>query len=181
MKIHAQTHPQLTRLAELIEPIDVAMLTTRASDDTLHTRPMTPLEMDDSGAFWFFTSRDADVLDGRGPVSLAFADPDRSVYVAVSGEAELVDDRARAHELWTAAARPWFPDGPDSEQLALLCVHPNSADTWDGPHGKLMRILAMAASVAAARPIGLGEHEHVDPSPDDGSDTGPLGPFPAVT
>lgn len=181
MKIQEQTHPQLTRLAELVAPIDVAMLTTRSRDDTLTARPMTPLEMDEAGHFWFFTARDSEVFDGRGPVGLTFVDPAKSIYVAVAGEAALVEDRARMKELWTAAARPWFPDGPDSPDLALLCVQPTSADTWEGPHSKVLRILAMAASVAAARPIGLGDHDRVDPRPTDTSDTGPLGPFPAVT
>lgn len=181
MKIRPQTHPQLTRLAELVEPIDVAMLTTRARNDELTSRPMTPLEMDEAGSFWFFAPRDSEVFDGRGPVSLVFVDPAKSVYVAVGGEAALVEDRERMHALWTALARPWFPDGPDSAGLALLCIRPTSADTWEGPHSKVLRILAMAASVAAARPIGLGDHDHVDPSPTDTSDSGPLGPFPAVT
>lgn len=179
MKIRTQTHPQLTRLAELVEPIDVAMLTTRERDDELASRPMTPLEMDETGAFWFFTTRDSQVFDGRGPVSLTFVDPGKSIYVAVGGEAELVEDRARMRELWTAKARPWFPDGPDSPDLALLCVRPNRADTWEGPHSKVLRILAMAASVAAARPIGLGGHDHVDPV--GRPEGGPLGPLPAGT
>lgn len=180
MKIRTQTHPQLQRLAELVEPIDVAMLTTRARDDELASRPMTPLEMDEAGHFWFFTTRDSAVFDGRGPVSLAFVDPSKSVYVHVGGDAALVEDRERMHELWTAMARPWFPEGPDSPDLALLCIRPTSADTWEGPHSKVLRVLAMAASVAAARPIGLGDHDHVAP-PTDTSDAGPLGPFPAVT
>lgn len=175
MKIQTQSHPQLTRLAELVEPIDVAMLTTRERDDELVSRPMTPLEMDETGAFWFFTTRDCGVFDGRGPVNLAFVDPSKSVYVAIGGEAELVEDRARMRELWTAMARPWFPGGPESPDLALLCVRPNRADTWEGPHSKVLRILAMAASVAAARPIGLGDHDRVDP------EGGPLGPLPAGT
>lgn len=180
MKIQKQTHPQLSRLAELVAPIDVAMLTTRSRNDELTSRPMTPLEMDETGQFWFFTARDSEVFDGRGPVSLAFVDPGKSVYVTVGGEAALVEDRERIRALWTPMARPWFPDGPDSPDLALLCVRPNSADTWEGPHSKVLRVLAMAASVAAARPIGLGDHDHVAP-PTDTSDTGPLGPFPAAT
>lgn len=180
MKIRQQTHPQLARLAELVEPIDVAMLTTRARNDELMSRPMTPLEMDEAGQFWFFTTRDSEVFDGRGPVGLAFVDPAKSVYVSVAGEAALVEDRERMRALWTAMARPWFPQGPDSPELALLCIRPLSADTWEGPQSKVLRVLAMAASVAAARPIGLGDHDHVAP-PTDTSDTGPLGPFPAVT
>lgn len=180
MKIRPQTHPQLSKLGEIVAPIEVAMLTTRSADDVLTSRPMTPLEMDESGTFWFFTTRDSDALDGRGPVGLAFVDPAKSIYVAVAGEAALVEDRERIRALWTPMARPWFPDGPDSPDLVLLAVRAMHADTWEGPHSKVLRLLAMAASVAAARPIGLGDHDRVDPG-GDASDTGPLGPFPAVT
>lgn len=180
MKIRPQTHPQLARLAELVEPMAVAMLTTRSPDDELTSRPMAPLEMDEAGHFWFFAARDSGVFDGRGPVCLAFVDPAKSVYVSVGGDAALVEDRERMRALWTAMARPWFPEGPDAPDLALLCIRPTHADTWEGPHSKVLRILAMAASVAAARPIGLGDHDRVTP-PTDTSDAGPLGPFPAVT
>ena len=113
MKIRPQTHPQLSKLGEIVAPIEVAMLTTRGADDVLTSRPMTPLEMDESGTFWFFTTRDSDALDGRGPVGLVFVDPAKSIYVAVAGEAALVEDRERIRALWTPMARPWFPDGPD--------------------------------------------------------------------
>ena len=60
--------------------------------------------------------------------------------------------------MWTVIAKPWFPDGPDSSNLALLKFIPNSADYWDGPSSKMVRALGMIASVIAGKPVGLGEH-----------------------
>jgi general stress protein 26 len=163
MKIQTQHRPDLARLAEMIEGIDVTMLATSGPGGEIDTRPMTPVEMDEHGAIWFLTDSHASLFGATGPVNLAFVDTDRSIYVSISGTAARVDDRARIHELWTLMARPWFPDGPDSPDLTLLRVLPVTADIWDAPHSKVVRLLAIAASVAAGRPVGLGEHEHLQP------------------
>ena len=55
-------------------------------------------------------------------------------------------------------AKPWFPDGPDSSNLALLKFIPDRADYWDGPSSKMVRAFGMIASVIAGKPVGLGEH-----------------------
>lgn len=163
MKIRQQNRADLAHLAEMIADIDVAMLTVNTRADELDSRPMAPIEMDESGALWFFTRRDSPIFDGVGPINLAFVDPARSIYVSVSGTAAQIDDRARVRELWTPLARPWFPDGPDAPDLALLRVRPATADIWDAPHSKVLRVLALAASVAAGQPVGLGGREHLEP------------------
>jgi general stress protein 26 len=163
MKILEQTRPDLARLAELIGDIDVAMLATHARTGDLESRPMAPIEMDGAGAFWFFTRRDSPIFDGQGPVNLAFIDHARARYVSVCGSAAQIDDRARIRALWTPLARPWFPEGADAPDLTLLRVLPHSADIWDAPNSRMLRVLALAASVAAGHPVGLGGHEHLDP------------------
>ena len=127
----------------------------------LVSRPMTALEMDPEGALWFFTDPTSAGNHDLQVVNLSFADPDRSVYVSLSGRGELSFDRERAKQLWTPAAKPWFPQGVMSPNLALLKFTPEAADSWDSPHSKAIRVLAMAASIFAATPIGLGKHEHV--------------------
>jgi general stress protein 26 len=74
----------------------------------------------------------------------------------------VIRDRALIRSMWTAAAKPWFPEGPEAEDLALLEVRPTHAEYWDGPSNMVSRALAMAASIAAGRPIGLGEHGEID-------------------
>lgn len=55
-------------------------------------------------------------------------------------------------------AKPWFPEGPDSSNLALLKFIPDTAAYWDGPSSKMVRALGMIASVIAGKPVSLGEH-----------------------
>ena len=54
--------------------------------------------------------------------------------------------------------KPWFPDGVEPPQLAPLKVTPQTVEYGDSTHSKMVRMSATAASVIAARPIGMGEH-----------------------
>jgi general stress protein 26 len=159
MKTETQGVPELARLSELIENQSVAMMTTVGTDGSLHSRPMAPLQMDASGALWFFTDMRSAKMKHLKMVNLSFADTERSAYVSLSGRCEIHADAARIETLWAPFARPWFPEGPDSEHLALLKFVPEGAEAWDASHGKMVRMLARAASVAAARPIALGQHQ----------------------
>ena len=163
MRICKQNRPDLAHLAEMIDGIDVVMLASNSRNGELENRPMTPIEMDEGGALWFFIRRHSPVFDGTGPVNLAFVDHERSIYVSICASAAQVDDRARMRDLWTPMARPWFPQGPDSPDLSLLRVLPTTADIWDAPHNKMVRLLAIAASVVTGQPFGLGGHERLEP------------------
>lgn len=158
MQIDPQATAALTHVASLIKAIPVAMLTTLSSDGTLDSRPMAPLSMDGAGALWFFTDLRAAKLQHLQALNLAFSDPDRGTYVLLSGQGEVSTDRIRIQQLWTAAAKPWFPEGPTSANLALLKIMPDAADYWDAPHSTMVRAVGMLASVVAGRPVGLGTH-----------------------
>jgi hypothetical protein len=68
-------------------------------------------------------------------------------------------DRVHIEWLWTPFAKPWFPDGPGSPNLALLKFAPDTGEYWGAPHSKMARMFAIAASIVAAKPVGLGEHD----------------------
>ncbi len=163
MKIHTQQNPELQKLATLIQPMDgVAMLTSQDADGALVSRPMAPLEMDDHGAIWFFTHRDSTKVEQLNTLNLSFSDEERSTYVSMCGHGDLELDRGHIKRLWTPLARPWFPDGIDSDDLALLKFTPSAAEYWDAVDTKMVHLFATAVSVIAARPIGMGEHGRLD-------------------
>lgn len=163
MKVRQQSTAAMSHLAEILEGHRVAMLTINEPPTGLTSRPMTPLELDRDGAIWFMASRKTMlplVKKDQGPelVNLAFVRHDASDYVSLAGEAELIDDVQRKHELWMLAGRPWF-DGPTDPDLVLLRIKPRRAEIWDGPDSRAIRVLAMAASVVAGRQMGLGHKE----------------------
>ena len=159
MKIQAQSTAALTQIGKLVEAIPVAMFCNLDGEGTLVSRPMSPLEMDVNGALWFFTDVNSSKVEQLRKVNLSFADPARASYVSLAGYGELETDPAHIKQLWSPFMKPWFPEGPDSANLALLKFVPESAEYWDAPHSKMVRMAAMAASVVAGKPVGLGDHD----------------------
>ncbi len=158
MKTSTQSSADLAHVATLIDDIPIAMLTTTEADGALTGRPMAVLEMDDQGALWFFTDLRSSKVEHLPVAHLGFTDMVHATYVSLSGRAEIDTDRTRIKRLWTNFAKPWFPDGPDSPNLALLKFIPDTVDYWDGPSSKMVRAFGMLASVVAGKPVGLGEH-----------------------
>ena len=93
MKIQHQSHPDMQRLGERLQDQRTAMLTLRDAQGRLDARPLTPLEMDSSGALWMLVSQRALSpylgSDAR-PANLAFSDADKSLFVSIVGTARLV-------------------------------------------------------------------------------------------
>lgn len=161
MKIQTQYSAELTKLGALIEDINVAMLTTVGTGGNLECRPMAPQEMDSQGAIWFLTANHSTKTKHLDHVNLSFAHPSHGTYVSLSGHATISVNREHIHRLWSVYAKPWFPDGPDSPNVVLFKFIPISAEYWDAPHSATIRLFAMAASIIAGKPVGVGEHEQL--------------------
>ena len=164
MKINPQQTPELTQLGELIKEARTCMLTTVDEENLMVARPMSPQEMCEQGSIWFLTDPNTSKMQHLQLMNVAFSDEAQSTYVSISGHGELVTDRARIESLWSPFARPWFPDGVDSANLALLKFIPHVAEYWDAPDSKMVRMFANVLSIAAAKPIGMGEHGNLNVS-----------------
>lgn len=167
MKIAKQDSAELDHVAKLIDDIPIAMLTTIEDDHTLTSRPMAALEMDAHGALWFYTDVRSSKVEHLRVANLSFSDTDHGTYVSLSGRGEIDTDRAHIQRLWTAMAKPWFPEGPDSPDLVLLKFVPDTAAYWEAPHNKMVRVFGAIASVIASKPVGMGEqgvHTGLSPS-----------------
>ena len=158
MKTELQHTDDLIRLGQLIENMTVALFINIDGAGAVVSRPMAPLEMDGGGALWFFTDLRSSKIDHLSSVNVSFIDPSGGTYVSVSGYGEIYTGQEHIARLWTPLAKPWFPDGPDSQHLALLKVIPVTAEYWDASHSRMVRMLAMAASIVAGEPVAQGEH-----------------------
>lgn len=151
---------EFEKLGELIKDIRIAMVTTVEPDGTLHTRPLASLAYENDGQLWFYTAVDsAKVSEVMHDVrtSVAFSDTARDAYVAVSGTADIVHDRQRIHQLWTPFAKPWFPNGPDDPNLALLRVHVERGEYWTSA-GKAAYLFGMAKAAMTGKRTQMGEN-----------------------
>jgi|ADGO01.1.fsa_nt_gi general stress protein 26 len=148
------------KLGELIKDIRIAMLTTVEPDGTLHTRPLATLRYANDGELWFFTALDSakvhEIEEDRR-ASVTYSDTEDNVYVAVSGTADIVQDRRKAEELWTPMAKAWFPKGLDDPELALLRVRIERGEYWDSP-GRAAYLFGVAKASMTGQPTNMGEN-----------------------
>ena len=150
------------KVNELITTIQVALLTTIDPEGNFHTRPLQTMHVEPDGALWFFTdwnSPKVDELQQDMRVSLGYADPTRSTYVAISGKGRLLRDPDRARQLWSPEQRAYYPAGPDDARLALLRVQVEHAEYWIAP-GRLSYLAAAVGAAITGEPAGvIGENQ----------------------
>jgi general stress protein 26 len=155
-------------LWDLIKKTRFGMLTHRDADGQLHSQPLTTQnrELAANSALYFFISRSSHLarrVAADGLVNIAYANTDDDCYVSVSGAARISDDRAMITQLWSPAAKAWFPGGQDDPDLALLAVQPDHAEYWNVKESKIAQVLKMAkAAITGKPPVTLGEHREVD-------------------
>ena len=117
------------------------------------------------GDLWFFTygsSHKADEV-GRVPkVNASFADVDGQLYASLTGNAEVVRDRAKIEELWKPQLKAWFPEGVDTPDIALLKVTAERAEYWDSSQSWVAHAVGLVSSLLTGRPAELGENEKIE-------------------
>jgi general stress protein 26 len=136
----------MDRLGDLIQGIRTAMLTTMGPVGYPRSRPMATLAADFSGTIWFFTSVNSRKVGeiGQTPqVAVTYSSPGKESYVALTGEAAVVEDSARAHAMWNPLHKAWFT-GPDDPTLRLVRIDVHEAEYWDTPGGKIASFLQLA-------------------------------------
>lgn len=159
MEIEDQANADLRKLGELLEGIEVAMLTTRAADGSMVSRPLQTLALDANGELVFFTAADSgkiDELEADPEVNLAYAHPARRCYLSVRGRARLSRDRATIDRLWSATQSIFFPQGRYDPNLMVLRVRVRDAAYWEPAGNVFARALDFARGMLDDEPSDLG-------------------------
>jgi len=128
---------RVNRLYELVENVEVAMLTTRRRDGSLVSRPMATQHRSEGAHFWFVTSDSAPKLAEIAidpNVNVSYFRDRTKEWVSVSGLARIVRDREKIRELYEPSWKIWFPDeggirsgGPEDPRIVLIAVEARSA------------------------------------------------------
>ena len=128
---------RLDELYELIDGIEVAMMTTRRPDGHLVSRPMQTQKRQSFADLWYVTDIETHKLDELRTdphVNLAFYRDRTREWVSVSGTAAISQDRELVGRLYKSDWRAWFGDeggardgGPDVGDVRHL-----SADELGG-------------------------------------------------
>lgn len=145
------------RMSDLMEECQVAMLTSFDDKGDLHSRPMGHLQYDFDGKhLWFFTSVDSGIvaeIEHDSLVSVTYSEPKKQIYVAASGDAEILDDREKIRQLWTPLATAWFPKGVDDPSLRLVQISVSKAEYWESHFGGLKQIIAIAKAITTGEQV----------------------------
>lgn len=161
MKNEAGKGTDLHKLGEMIDDMEVAMLTTRTSDGSLVSRPLQTLKLDAGGELIFFTAADshkvADLTENEH-LNLAYANASDHRYVSVRGSARIDRDRSLIDELWSPMQKIFFPQGKDDPELVVLRVKVRDASYWESADNFLERALDFTRAITSKDPSDLGTH-----------------------
>jgi general stress protein 26 len=146
-EIPTATEKKLDELYELIDGIEIAMMTTRRPDGHLVSRPMATQGREAVADLWYvtdITTHKLDELERDPHVNLAFYNGRTREWVSVSGTATISQDRETIRRLYKPDWKAWFKeenqhnDGggatrsdpragtPDDPRIALVLVEANS-------------------------------------------------------
>jgi general stress protein 26 len=141
------------KIWNLIKDEHTAVLVTISPDGSLDSRPMGCIQKEFDGTLWFLTFKDSpkifEIAENQQAL-VSYAHPSDHKFISISGQARLVDDPAQVHALWSEGFRVWFPDGPNSPNIALLAVDVEVAKVWTKPAS----VLTYAYYYARARITG---------------------------
>jgi general stress protein 26 len=156
------TQDSTDRVWDIIEKVGVCMLTTRFSGG-LRARPVEARPDRAAGLIFFITdlrSGKEHEIEAEHDVGLVFIDPQDKAYLSISATAQVLQDHAKAREIWKTTDDLWWK-GPDDPNVCVLRVQPLTAELWDGPSSKTVAAYEFVkAKLTRAKP-NLGENRKV--------------------
>ena len=119
----------------------------------LESRPMSNnREVEYQGDSFFFAYDDcsaAQEIKQKAEVNLGFIHNKllgKNFYLSVTGNAELIYDKAEMKKHWSKDIEIWFKDGIDTPGIVLIKVHADRLKYWHGTEeGEVSVSSAMAA------------------------------------
>jgi len=150
------------RIWEVVEKARVCMMATQFSDG-LRVRPMEALPQRDENVICFITDRRGlreHQIEVSPEVYLTFVYPKENVYLALTGEAFVINDADCAERLWSRQQDGWL-SGPDDPNLMIIRVELWRAEMWDGPANSAIADFQFAKARLYGIKANLNESEKV--------------------
>lgn len=153
---------EAAKVAELIDDIKIAMLTTVGQDGRLMSHPMATQDVEFDGTVRFLAERSSEKvrhLEANPQVNVAYAGS--SSWVSLSGTAKVVSDPAVVGEYWNTFSDAWLEGGPDNPNNVVIEVDGTSAEYWDAPGSKVVQVLNLVKAKTTGKRYE-GDNERVD-------------------
>ena len=168
------TEKKLDDLYELIEDMEVCMMTTRRFDGRLVSRPMALQQRKEGTAdLWFMTSTETEKLDELEPqpdVNLGFYNSKTREWVSVSGRARVSQHKGKIRELYKPDWKAWLGDrggemdgGPNDPRIALIFVEAHSVEYLKKDRPALVQLFSFAKAMVTGDPPKMGDQRSVTP------------------
>ena len=161
------TEKKLEQLYELIDGIEIALLTTRTQGGALVSRPMQTQARRAGTDLWFMTSVESGKIDeliADPQVNLAYYKDSTREYVSVSGSAHVTQDKALIHELYKPDWKAWLGDeggerdgGPDDPRIALIEVQAEAATYLKSTTPRIVTLFSVAKALVTGNPPKVGD------------------------
>jgi len=143
--------------------IRVGMLTTH-DGRILRSRPVLICSDRDEGAFYVFTrAEDHKIpeIERDGRVCVTFVDSGNEIYISVSGEATVLNDRERARKYAVPEATAWFENGVDDEALRLVRIALDQAERWDVSTNPFRKVWEIVRSMESSHSPELTDNSKI--------------------
>ena len=153
---------EISKVADLAKDIRIGMLTTVDQHGHFVSRPMAQQEVEFDGNLWFFSNRKArkvEHITANPAVSVTLSSND--TWISLSGTAEVVEDDAKADELWNPFVEAWFPQGPHDDSVVLVKFTSDTAEYWDTPGGRVASVISFVKAKVTGERYDGGENETV--------------------
>lgn len=151
------------RVWDIIEHVGVGMLTTRFAGG-LRARPLEPRPDRHAGLIWFVTDvrglKDNEI-EAAPEVCLVVFDAKAKAYLSITATARVLNDPAKAAEIWKKTDDVWWPGGPDDPNVRVLRLEPVTAELWDGPASAAVAAFEFAKARMTGEKPNLGENRKI--------------------
>ena len=162
---------EIEKLHEMIEELEIAMLTTRRPDGRLVSRAMATQKRAPGADLWFVTSEDThkiDELEDEPNVNLAYYKDRTREWISVSGLATPSRDKAIIKQLWAPDWKTWFPEEgdprhgtADDPRLVLIGVDIDTAVFFESDKPAPVVLFEMLKGRLTGKDPDVGEMHHV--------------------
>ena len=166
---------ELDTFYDLVEDLEVAMMTTRRPDGHLESRAMANQKRAPGADLWFVT------LEGSGKLrdlehdphlNLAYYKDRTREWISVSGTATLSRDRDTIEELYDSSWRVWFPENgderhgtPDDPRIVLIGVDIHAAAFLEVDEPQPKVLYEVVKGWLTGEQPDVGEMHRVSPGP----------------
>ncbi len=160
---HRTAHDEHERLSDLVTAAKAALLTTRAVDGTLHSRPLAVLQDDFDGRIWFLVEAPSEKtreIEGDPHVNVSFAS--KKGYLSVAGTARVTRDEALIDELWGPSAQAWFEGGREDPAIAVIEVSADSAEYWAMTEPGIFALVKATKAMITGEQPDIGENRTIE-------------------